>query len=150
MRDLIYDWLYGGSVALLFTLDRVLKTALLRGAGSDVLNIFPITVTSHINKSGALGIPFSNYIIALVSAVFIFFLIMYFFLSIEKRKMFRARSLLAVIAGSLSNVIDRVFIGGVVDYIAIHPALPVLNIADALIAGGLVSWFISLRGAKIK
>ncbi len=52
-----------------------------------------------------------------------------------------------VIAGSCSNIIDRIFYLGVVDFIVVHAGpwtWPVFNIADAFIVFGVAIMFIHL------
>lgn len=48
-----------------------------------------------------------------------------------------------IISGGASNWLDRVFRGGVVDYISL-PFLPVFNLSDGLIVAGAVSLMYSL------
>ncbi|MFC1842318.1 signal peptidase II [Candidatus Dependentiae bacterium] len=46
-----------------------------------------------------------------------------------------------VVAGSFSNILDRIFYGGVIDFISIHVGAwswPVFNIADACIVIGVI------------
>lgn len=143
MRNVALDLLWGGLVALLFMVDRMLKTALVTGVDIGIMDYIPITLGTRLNEHGALGVPLKNSVVVFVSSLLIIVVLLSFFKSIESGKLFRARALFAVTAGAGSNIIDRVFIGGVVDYLALHPALPVFNIADALIAGGLVLWFVS-------
>lgn len=52
----------------------------------------------------------------------------------------RAVALLPIIAGGISNLIDRTFLGGVTDYLALTDQFPAFNIADLLILGGILRW----------
>lgn len=51
--------------------------------------------------------------------------------------------LVAVIAGSLSNLADRIFHGCVIDYIHISNHFPIFNLADMMITGGIILFLLS-------
>jgi lipoprotein signal peptidase len=50
------------------------------------------------------------------------------------------RAIFAIILGAVSNLIDRVFLGGVTDYLSFSDVFPAFNIADLLIIGGIIGW----------
>jgi signal peptidase II len=57
-----------------------------------------------------------------------------------------------VLAGSLSNIIDRLCHGGVIDFIVVHIGLwqwPVFNIADGAIVLGVILMFVHLSRVPI-
>lgn len=122
------------AIPLVFSLDRFFKILVLKnyseGAGFAVLpGIFHIT---RVNNTGAaFGImKHSGLLLALVSAVSVFFLALC---------MFRSRSRLAwmlVIAGALGNLYDRLRFGYVIDFLDFR-VWPVFNIADASICIGV-------------
>lgn len=54
-------------------------------------------------------------------------------------KIFISGSLALIVAGGLSNLVDRLIYGGVVDYIKIF-VWPIFNIADVMIVVGVLLW----------
>lgn len=108
-------------VIWLIVFDQAVKLLALQG-GISAIN----------NKSSAFGIIFSG-ILAYI----------YFF------KKQGGLGILLIIAGGTSNLIDRVFYGGVVDFISL-PLIPVFNLADLMICVGTGLFFIdTLRKIKV-
>lgn len=57
--------------------------------------------------------------------------------------------ILLILAGGVSNLIDRVFYGGVVDFVSL-PLISVFNLADLMICAGIGLFFIdTLRKTKV-
>ena len=52
-------------------------------------------------------------------------------------------SLIPVLAGALSNLIDRIVYGHTVDYVLIFTG--VINLADVMIVGGFVVYFLMMK-----
>lgn len=86
-------------------------------------------LTNHCNPNIAWGIPLNGLFFWIIW-IFIFFLISY-----NLKKYFNP-FLLLVLFGAISNIIDRIWTGCVIDYINL-PYFPVFNIADAMITIGI-------------
>ena len=121
-------------VFALIALDQIIKWAVVSGGLSFTLNE---------------GLPLFNGVY-ISSSVYIFLALLLIFLLMVANK-YVNKSLvvpvLLVMSGALSNVIDRVVRGGVVDFIDIK-IWPVFNLADLLLVAGAV-WIvliISKRG----
>ncbi|MFC1711259.1 signal peptidase II [Patescibacteria group bacterium] len=58
-----------------------------------------------------------------------------------------------ILGGGISNIIDRIFRGGVVDFVNLKPLflglnLPVFNLADVFIAIGCIAVFLEIKTCK--
>ena len=93
-----------------------------------------------INQKFAWNLPIPNSVIIVLMIVVILFLI---FLLIKKFQLY----ICIILAGALSNLIDRIIYGGVVDYIH-TPFGGVINLADIMISLGVI--LIILDKRKIK
>lgn len=97
---------------------------------------FWIFKISFLKNTGIAFSLFSGYNIFLAGLSFLFivlFIIFYKYLAKE----FGYYAFILIFAGAASNLIDRIFLGYVVDMIGIW-RFPVFNIADILITGGAV------------
>jgi len=70
-------------------------------------------------------------------------------LAIKRSWFFQNWGFLLIVAGGVSNIIDRVFYGGVVDFINIGQ-LPVFNLADVMISLGVIFIIIGFVGKNKK
>jgi signal peptidase II len=59
-------------------------------------------------------------------------------------------SLCALLAGGMSNLLDRFMRGAVIDYIALPKPLPIINLGDVLVVLGLVMMLIDVWGRRKK
>ena len=112
-----------GLLLLLIISDQVLKLWALREG---------ITI---INKGISFGILLSRYLVILLIGLS-FYLLFHFL-----RK--KGPKVLLILAGGISNLLDRIVNGGVVDFITI-PFVPVFNLADIFVVLGFVLIFIDL------
>jgi signal peptidase II len=114
------------------------------GSGSLVLikNFFYFSYQT--NKGVAFGIHL-GYVFQLIASIIILALLIYFgikYLLPEKRNAFLNQFLLGIIiGGALGNLINRILMGSVIDYIILKP-FPVFNIADVGITIGLIALFL--------
>jgi signal peptidase II len=100
--------------------------------------------TATINDKFIFGLAGDNIVAIFISALI---LLLIFFLIIRKNpNQYFAFSLLS--AGVLSNIIERIIYGGVVDYINIL-SIPTFNLADILIIASLVLLIFSITNKKI-
>ncbi len=90
------------------------------------------------------GIAFGIRLDAIVIAIFyvVIFLVLVWFLAdaVKERRYFVVFCLGLVIAGAFSNLLDRLYVGQVIDYIDVK-YFSVFNLADAMIVGGVMGIF---------
>ena len=106
-----------------------------------------LSLTYYENTGGAFGVGQGDTIgFALISIIVIAIIIRFMFLQkdrIDKKTMI---ALELIIAGGVSNLIDRLFRGFVVDYIDINQLMsfPIFNLADLCISIGWIILVISI------
>lgn len=124
-----YAW-----IALLLTLDQACKIGL---TGHDITMIPQIFSLSYmINDGAAFSIlPGKKYFLILVG-LFSLVLIHYYFQKKNEKKLNTWAHILLT-AGVTGNLIDRILLGGVRDFIAIL-SFPVFNLADCYIVIGVL------------
>lgn len=118
-------------------LDRVLKFLALTQWTDRRVELLPgVRFTFLLNKGIALGVPLTG-TVALVFILLLFLaLLTWFVLTVRRRDWIRSSILAAVLLGAGSNIVDRLFYGGVVDYLqVVFPS--VINLADVLIVAGI-------------
>lgn len=103
------------------------------------------------NKGAAWGM-FSDqrWIFITVSTVAIIAVLLYIYLKRPKNKLLTA-SLALIIAGGIGNMIDRVFIGSVIDFITFDfMDFPIFNGADSFVCIGAALLFLYLINSTIQ
>lgn len=83
---------------------------------------------SYLNTNFAWSLPLSNFVSAWLMIGLLVGLIIFYF---------KSNAAILISAGAVSNLIDRVFRGGVVDYWWL-PYGAVVNLADFMILAGLI------------
>jgi signal peptidase II len=123
------------------------KTLLLNQSLPLIKGILYLTLIH--NRGAAFGILKNQVPLFIITSVFAIILI-YFNLKKHKRLCIYSISLSFILAGALGNLIDRLFLGYVIDFLDFR-VWPVFNIADSAITAGaiLVGWSI-LRLPKVK
>jgi signal peptidase II len=132
-------WARAGLVlALVVAIDQVTK-ALVRGGidFGEEDSVLPGISLVHSKNTGVAFGAFSGggiIVVALVAAA-LAALLFYFFTHLDKRLVWLPTGML--LGGSIGNIIDRVWDGGVTDFIKL-PAWPEFNVADMSITFGVL------------
>jgi signal peptidase II len=100
-----------------------------------IRGVFSLTLVH--NRGAAFGIFKGQFYLFILSSVIAVILI-YSVLKKNKRNNLYSVSLSLILGGALGNLIDRVFLGYVVDFLDFH-VWPVFNVADSAITLGVVS-----------
>lgn len=104
-----------------------------------------VKFSRYVNEAAAFSLSVPK-IIILTLTNFILLIVLWFLLhAYRNRDILRTFALALIFVGGLSNVVDRAFYGGVVDFFTIG-YLPVINVADCVILVGLFLLMKSLNG----
>jgi len=124
------------AIAIFFAADRILKAVALAIEGKEAISIIPglfsfnFTKNYYISFSLPLSGPFLNIAIGLIITGLIAYII--FLLRNKKSEKMEIVLFFAILLGALSNFIDRLSFGFVVDYLELK-GFSVFNLADAMI-----------------
>lgn len=126
---------------LLFVLDRLLKYfAVYRPSVLQSLGGF---IDIRINPQMAFSLPLWNYLY--YPAIFvIFILLVYFWYKSFTQKKAEQWAWALIIIGAMSNILDRIYQGGVIDFISLS-FISVFNISDVYIVLGVLWLLFSIR-----
>ena len=116
--------------SILFIFDRIFKNiSLLKFKANAIIFDFVLIKNSGISW----GLFSGNSLIFLGISFILLGVIFYFYKDLNKAKL----GVNLVIAGAISNILDRIFFGFIVDYINFR-FFPVFNLADAcIVLGGI-------------
>lgn len=115
-------------VALIFfSLDRFIKIECRANRG----------ILFFKNYNLALGLPFPKNVLIILMAAIILVLFFYLIKSYKSGNISLIIPLTFIIAGAISNLLDRLFYGYVLDYIDIS-FFTIFNLADIMITGGVI------------
>jgi len=104
-----------------------------------------------LNKGVAFGLPLSNTLTVIITLPMIGLISYLLFSARGKNGPFSPNIFLAwslILAGAISNLLDRIIYHQVIDYFLIGTAI--INIGDILIVGGLVIYLLNIKNYKIK
>jgi signal peptidase II len=121
-------WLWAAGIILLDQLTKGLVRAL-----SDPVELGPVFIGPVLNPNGFLGANLSNLLLVLFGVLIILGLGIWLVGSADNRA--RQLGIWLVLAGAISNLLDRVVYGGVVDIIQLG-GLSHFNVADVSILAG--------------
>lgn len=129
-----------------FLLDRFLKFVIFKipALSSGIFNYRAgIGLRLFRNERFAWSWPVSNRASAILSLLILVVLALTFFRFRRRRKFLLPATF--IFLGAASNLFDRLFLGGVIDYIVV-PWEGIINLADVMIVVGLI---LVLRSSKI-
>jgi len=132
---------YFFSILLFFILDRFTKIYILKNPSPDFWNGF---FDLHMNKDIAFSLPMTYLVLYPIIILILIVLILFW------KKDFKKRSILIwpwglIIIGAISNLLDRIRYGGVIDFINVQ-YFTVFNLSDVYISIGVIwilwhEWF---------
>lgn len=99
-----------------------------------------------INQGIAFGLPLSNWLIILLTIPMIILVGYLLLKSCREQKLFLLLGWSLILMGAISNLIDRLIYGYVVDYLAVLTG--VINIGDVMIVAGLAIYLLALKTKK--
>jgi signal peptidase II len=142
-------------VLIIFSADRLLKYYFLKnpaGVGGDFF--YPWLKFGLAKNYGiAFSLPISGWCLISFIVIVIFILVYFWLKAFIQKNIWFLTSLTLIIVGAISNLIDRLRFGYVIDYIDV-PWFTVFNLADSLITIGaailiLSFWFNKKQFKKI-
>lgn len=128
----------------LFTLDRILKYLSISGFLNTLKNNF-ISLDYFANNNLAFSIPFNNGLSIIISVLILF--IVNFYLILKNKKNVNSNiliSLMFVNIGGVSNIIDRIKYGYVIDYINVLN-INIFNLSDVFIILGFLICLLEIK-----
>jgi len=124
----------------IFIIDRIFKIFFIKNPSQRLGSDFFYNVLSfHLeeNQGIAFGILFNKTFLLILVILVIFILFGFLFKSYSKKNILEIFSLTLVIIGAISNLIDRLLFGFVIDYIDVS-FFTVFNLADCMITFGVL------------
>lgn len=134
-------------ILIVIITDQLIKEYISNNIHSEILIKNVLNLSFVKNTGGAYGIGNNNVMILIIlNIIIIGVLIAYVFIKEEQLKTNIIIFISIIIAGGMSNLIDRIFRGFVIDYIDINPLFkyPVFNFADICIVCGAILIIIDL------
>lgn len=134
---------------LLVVLDQVLKyLAVLNLKGSPEITLIPhVLGLCYVENPGAAWGIFSGKIsfLSILTAILLLLIVWALFFSDYIKTPLSRWAAILFLAGGLGNLIDRILVGYVVDYIRfLFINFPVFNLADMCVVGGFILFMIEL------
>lgn len=140
LKDKKIAWI--SAAVLTFIVDRLFKFLAIQGVFDPPIPLIGdlFTLNAQINPYIAFSIPLEGKWLTLGVGIILLVLIHYLLSAAKSKRYGYVVPLLVLILGAASNFADRLWLGGVVDYMNIK-YITVLNIADMMIVGGIMSIF---------
>jgi len=125
------------SILILFLLDRIIKIWFIKNPNVswDFINNL-LSFGLEKNTGIAFGLPLNFYLITTLSVIIIFLVLAYIIKWYQDKNWFLALNFSLVAVVAISNLIDRIKFGYVVDYLDV-PFFTVFNLADVMISLGV-------------
>ena len=119
---------------IIVILDQIIKNLMIKNTITIINNFLNLVYTQNIGAAFGIG---SRIFVTIASLVI--FIIILLFIILDKNRKKRAIPYMLIISGTISNLIDRIYRGYVIDYIQINIFnFPVFNIADICIVIGVL------------
>ena len=126
--------------AVLFTFDRLTKWLVIKNSFRKSFLFLPLKIEFQKNTS-VWGLEINKYFLYSAVAAILIILIFLLVKSYQRRNLFLILVITLILTGALSNLIDRLIYGGVIDFINLF-SYSTFNIADCLIITGVGLWAI--------
>ena len=142
-------WLILGG-GLLVWLDQIVKAYFWRPyqniSDAGVIK-WPTWITQHSNHGISFGIELPYYLSVGLMVAFLLLLFWWLF-QLNMRHPLMIAGLILSLSGGIGNLIDRINLGFVRDFVALSKWLPIFNLADVLVVSGviLILWSIYRHG----
>ena len=122
----------------LFALDRFSKNYILKNpnAFQDFSIDYLLKITLSRNYNLALGIKINSILLYILILSAIFLLSYFLYKNYQKRDFINILIITTVLCGAVSNLLDRILYGSVIDFISV-PWFSVFNFADCYITIGI-------------
>lgn len=128
-----------GSALAVFLSDQLAKWLVISYGPKELIPGF-LGFRIHYNTGIALSIPLGSWMIVLLMIVAFFLVTRMFLQAFRAGRRFSVLAYGLLLGGALSNIVDRVRVGAVIDYVEIANT-SIFNIADTAIIIGLVLFF---------
>jgi signal peptidase II len=125
---------------ILFIFDRLTKWLILKTSYERSF-LFSFLKIEFQKNSGFWGMEINKYFLLIATVAILTILIFLLIKSYQKKNFFLILALTLILTGALSNLIDRLIYGGVIDFINLF-SYSTFNIADCLIIAGVGLWVI--------
>ncbi|MFH1192610.1 MAG: signal peptidase II [bacterium] len=123
-----------GCIALLLIVDQIIKNFFIKNLSFSRDFLF-LNFSLTKNKGIAFGIPFNPLLLNILTVLFI--ALIAFFIFFKEKKSEIKILLFLILLAAISNFIDRICYGAVIDYISVQ-YFAVLNIADIMLTLGFI------------
>ena len=130
---------------VLLIVDQVVKSLVINRNFTVIPNILDFTYTQ--NTGVAFGMGMNSNLIIIISIILLLAFLVLFIKNMNKLSIVKTISLLLIITGGISNIIDRIFRKYVIDFIDIKIfSFPNFNLADIYIVLGVILFlFITIK-----
>ena len=102
------------------------------------------TTAYSVNTGTVFGLLQGNNLLFIIITVAVIAALLYYYRKLKEKSILNQSAIALITGGALSNLIDRVVFGGVIDYIDLK-FWPSFNIADAALVAGMTIFFIGMK-----
>lgn len=136
---------------IIIIIDQLLKVLAIKFCSNSNIDILSgiVSITKIDNTGIAFGLNEGNLKNIIITSFIIFFMIRYLFTQKKFINKITLTTVDFIIAGGISNILDRIFRGGVIDFIKISN-FPVFNLADICIVVGCILFGVYIIKFDIK